>query len=267
MEYSIRSYYIDRPLIEGRVFDVFEPEKIIKDVAIFIVHGGGWRSGSRTSFHKIMEAFCERGYIVASTDYRLNAKDAFEQLKDIRESYDAFVSLLKEKNRPLKILVYGESAGAHLASLLLCAEPTECGEKLDLKNEWVKPYLGALQATPVDFLPYESMMPQFWKTMQGIAGVSYEKDPDVYERLSLKNYIRKGNPTIFFLEAERENLFMPEYTLEIVKKHRDMGINSQWKIYKGVEHGFFFCLDRIAQREAFEDLCLYADGKLDYPLK
>ena len=91
MEYSIKTYYNDYPLVVGRVFDVFEPKNITQDTAIFIVHGGGWRADSRQKFHKIMEALSLRGYIVASTDYRLYAKDAFEQLSDIRASYDKFV--------------------------------------------------------------------------------------------------------------------------------------------------------------------------------
>ena len=186
-KYSIKTYYNDYPLVVGRVFDVFEPETITKDTAIFMVHGGGWRAGSRQKFHQIMEAFCLRGYFVASTDYRLNAKDAFVQLSDVRASYDAFVSLLKQKNRPLKIAVYGESAGAHLASLLTCAEPGEAGEENSLQNEWVKPCKAMLQATPVDFAPFESMMPSARNMMLSIAGVSYEAAPEVYERLSFKN--------------------------------------------------------------------------------
>ena len=68
MKHKFESYYLDSPLVTGRVFDVFEPEEITKDVAIFIVHGGGWRGGTRTLFHEIMQAFSERGYIIASTD-------------------------------------------------------------------------------------------------------------------------------------------------------------------------------------------------------
>jgi len=263
LRHVFHTYYLDCPLRTGRVFDVFEPETVTKDVAVFIVHGGGWRSGSRAAFHKIMEALNQRGYIVASTDYRLDAKDAFEQLSDIRASYDGFVTLLKEKGRPMKIAVYGESAGAHLASLLLCALPGECGEKNMLANEWVRPTAGLLQATPCDFLPWEGMIPAFWATMQNIAGVSYEQDPDRYGRLSLKNYIRSSNPPLFFLEAELEHLFPPEHTLELVKQHRSLGIKSHWKVYEKVEHGFFYELKRKRQLEAFEDICLFLDGKLE----
>ena len=262
MNYTLTSYYLDKPLVVGRVFDVMVPEKITQDTALFIVHGGGWRAGSRTSYHNIMEAFCDLGYVVASTDYRLDAKDAFEQLKDIRESYDNYVTILKNMGRPLNIAVHGSSAGAHLSSLLVCANPGECGEEAVLKNEWVKPIKAMLQATPTDFLPYEAIMPHFWATMQGIAGVPYDKDPDVYERLSLKNYVRRDNPPIFFMEAEREHIFASKHTKKLVEQHNKMGIKSTWKMYPDVEHGFFFALTRQAQKEAFSDILAFLDDTL-----
>ena len=46
------------------------------------------------------------------------------------------------------------------------------------------------------------------------------------------------------MEAELENAFLPEHTLKIAKKHREYGINTQWKMYSKVEHGFFSQLSR-----------------------
>ena len=262
MKYEFQSYYLDSPIVKGRAFDVFEPENISKDVAIFMVHGGGWRVGSRAKFHEIMEEFNNRGYIVASADYRLYAKDAFEQIIDLRSAYDRFVTILKKKKRPLKIAVYGESAGAHLASFLVCTTPDELGEENRLANEWIKPYKGILQSTPMDFLPWEGMMPQTWDMLQSAAGIPYSQNPDVYEKLSLKNYINETNPPIFFMEAELEHMFLSEHTLKAVKKHRDNKISSHWKIYQKMEHGFFFELKRKAQLEAMEDICLFLEDKL-----
>jgi acetyl esterase/lipase len=263
MQYKYESYYLDTPLIKGRVFDVFEPEEATKDVAVFIVHGGGWRAGNREAFHEIMEAFCNRGYYVASTDYRLNAKDAFEQISDVRAAYDRFVTYLKERNRPLKIAVYGESAGAHLASLVLCAKPGACGEENHFANDWVAPCLGMLQATPADFYHWEGMQPGIWGSMQDIAGVPFEAEPERYARLSLRNYIADDNPPLFFLEAGCESMFPSEYTLELAQQHRAMGICTHWKVYHRMEHGFFYELKRKAQIEAFEDICLFLEGKLE----
>lgn len=262
MRHVFKSYYLDCPLVKGRIFDVFEPEEITKDVAVFWIHGGGWRGGGR-DFHEIMQELSDRGYIVASTDYRLYAKDAFEQLKDVREAYDRFVTILKEMGRPLKIAVHGASAGAHLASLLLCAAPGECGELLELENEWVKPCMGLLQATPYDFIPWDNMLDNLRSAMASIAGAPYSEDPERYERLSLKNYIREDNPPLFFMEAGLEHGFSPELTLKIAKKHREMGIKSQWKIFPDAEHGFFHKLHRPVQKMALEDFCKFLDGELE----
>ena len=130
--YAFQSYFLDKPLVKGRIFDVFEPAAgvPVKDVAIFFVHGGGWRAGSRTGFYEIMEAFGKLGYITCTTDYRLNV-NGFEQLSDIREAYDCFVDILKKRNHSCRIAGHGSSAGAHLASLLCCAKPGECGENID----------------------------------------------------------------------------------------------------------------------------------------
>ena len=261
MKYSIRTYYVDFPLVEERVFDVFEPDEITKESAIFIVHGGGWRAGSRHGKQKIMEELCLRGYLVGTTDYRLDAKDGFEQISDIRASYDKFVWLLKEKKRPLKIAVYGESAGAHLGSLMALTNPGELGEENNLINEWVKPSKLMLQSTPMSFIPNESITPTINDRIQDVAGAPYEENPEVYERLSIKNYIREDNPPIFFMEAELEKMFKSEQTKDVCEKHRTMGIESKRKVYKDMDHGFFFNLTMEAQKQALEDICDFIEGK------
>ncbi len=260
--FEFKSYYLDTPIVDGRVLDVFEPENCTQDTAIFIIHGGGWRAGSRATFHGIMQEFRNRGYIVASADYRLNAPSAFEQVTDLRDADGFFISLLKDRGRPLSVAVYGESAGAHLGSLLVCANPGEIGETVNLEKPWVKPAMGIFQATPMDFLPWEGMMTSSWNSMQSIAGAPYKVDPERYERLSLKNYWRSDNPRIFFMEAELENMFLSRYTLAAVKQHHEWGIPSRWKVYPLMEHGFFYELRRKAQFEALEDICKFIHGEL-----
>lgn len=271
MKHEFQSYYLDSPLICGRVFDLFLPETATQDTALFFVHGGGWNAGSRTGFHQIMEKYNELGYICASTDYRLPGPvrfsdspgvTAFDQLQDIRESYDRFVSLLKTMGRPLKIAVFCTSAGAHLASLLLCAAPGECGEHCELRNEWVKPSCGFLQSTPVVFEPWQDIFPHIWHAMQFFAaGCMYETDPKRFQALSLRSYIRRDNPPLLFLEAENEHMFPSSMTLELVREHNSLGIPSQWKVYKNAEHGFFYSLERPVQREVFDDIQRFIAGK------
>ena len=216
MKYEFQSFYLDAPLIRGRVFDLFRPEKITRDTALFFVHGGGWHAGTRTEYHSIMEAYNELGFLCASTDYRLTGGirtpdcpglTALDQLKDIARLM-TLCSRMKAMGRPLNIAVFGTSAGAHLASLLLCADPGECGEQAALKNSWVKPSFGLLQSTPVAFEPWEDIFPMIWSDMQFFAaGCTYESNPERFRALSLTRYIRKDNPPLLFLEAENEHMF------------------------------------------------------------
>lgn len=259
--YTFQSIYFDHPIVKGRVLDIFEPlpgvEK--KESTLFIVHGGGWRGGSRDKFHEIMGVLAARGYTVCSTDYRLNAKDAFEQIRDIREGYMIFVNYLRAQGRPVKIFVYGESAGSHLASMLVCSD-------LEMVDNWVKPAGGIFHATPCSFVPWEGMMDGARSMMRSIAGVDYQSHPEVYEKLSLTNHISADDPQIFFIEAELEHMFFPEFTLREAHKLRQFGVPVYWKMYRNMEHGFLYTLNRAGQREALEDIVLFMEGKLDIPL-
>ena len=252
-DFKYISYYLDKPLRQGRVYDIFVPEKDLRDTAIFIVHGGGWNGGSRLQYHTLMEAFADRGYIVASTDYRLTVP-ATEQLKDIQDAYLHFCRFLKDSGRPLKVFVHGSSAGAHLASLLAC------GDKSGIEN-WVAPQGVTLQACPASFVPWDEIFPAVWSAMQRAAGCAYSEKPEVYEQLSLDHQITPGDPQLFFMEAECEHMFWPCQKLQLARKIADAGNQVKVKIYPKVEHGFIYSLERTQQIAAFEDIIKFIENE------
>jgi acetyl esterase/lipase len=261
MSYRFTSFYLDRPFVNGRIYDLFEPDAIKHDTAFFIVHGGGWRAGSRGGYHVLMQELVKRGYIVASTDYRLNGS-IFDQIKDIREAYMHFVNELRKMNRPLKIAVHGSTAGAHLASLLAFARPGECGEDLPADMEWIQPECVALQATPSTFEPWFEIFPHVWTAMQSIMCVSYEEDPAAYRKVSLNQYVRSGLPRVFYLEAACEHMFPAAMNLELAKKITALeGNHVTMKSYANMEHGFMYSLERPHQIEAFDDMVRFAENE------
>ena len=65
------------------------------------------------------------------------------------------------------------------------------------------------------------------------------------------------------MEAELEHMFFPEDTLRLAHRLRGMGVKCCWKMYRNMEHGFFYELKRREQLAAFEDLCLFLDGRLE----
>jgi acetyl esterase/lipase len=240
------------------VLDIFVPEEITREISIVFVHGGGWKSGMRSNMHKILEAFLDQGFICASFDYRLSVT-AFDQLTDIRHAYDYLISFLKDNNRPLKVVTYGSSAGAHLNALMSIAAPGDCGEPLEyngytLTNKWVRPIASIFQSLPVLFEPWEDIFPPSWECFKGAAGVSWEEKPEVYKRLAPIEYISEGTQPLFFMNASDEHMFPVRYIKDAAAKIHSFGNKCISKTYDNAEHGFFYDVTRRVQKEAFKDM-------------
>lgn len=261
MSLYVKTFYLDDPIRKDRVYDLFVPEKVTQEVAFFHIHGGGWRCGSRQDYHDpILSEMSRRGYISATTDYRLNVS-AVEQLKDCRDAYMHFVNELRKMNRPLKIAVHGGSAGGHLASLLIAALPGAVGEEYSPEKEWISPYCGILESTPASFVPWDEIVPGIWESMQNAAGQSYAENPELYKKLSLDQYIHPGMPPLFFIEGEWEHVFWYPQKIELAKKLAALDCRTVVKVYKNMEHGFLYNFDRPHQREAFEDMLDFMNDK------
>jgi acetyl esterase/lipase len=90
------------------------------------LHGGGWSMGSRRSFHRVMPAFVEAGYAVATMQYRLASAARFPaQLDDVRQA----IAFLRQNAKRWqldadRVVLMGASAGAQIALLAGFADPT-----------------------------------------------------------------------------------------------------------------------------------------------
>ena len=257
--FQYTGYYLDDDIVTDRTFDCFMPEHLTRKTALFFVHGGGWTCGSKSEYHLLMQAFCRQGFACGSAGYRLlppgapGKLSAVDQLRDVRECYDGFVSVLKARKIAPRIAVFGASAGAHLASLLVCAAPGACGEKCILHEPWSKPVCGLLQSTPATFEPWDEAYPAMWDMMERAAGGIYAEEPEKFRNISLERFIAPDNPPLFFMEADLEGQFPRRLNEALLRRHREWGIPSRMKVYRNAEHGFFYDLSRPIQREAFDD--------------
>jgi len=96
--------------------------------AVVHFHGGGWRTGERSSLGPVVDGFglgpigqlVEAGFVVASADYRLSSAATFPaQLLDAKAAVRWLRGHAAEYNvDPGRIYAWGDSAGGHLASLV-----------------------------------------------------------------------------------------------------------------------------------------------------
>lgn len=244
-------YFDDRPR-KGRIIDIFPAAEPRHKTALFFIHGGGWRAGSREIFHEIIHEYRLRGFDCASTDYRLEGTSPFGQVADIRTGLGIFAADLERRNRPRRVVVIGSSAGAHLALLLALAET----EKTPLATSCAIAGL-AVHAATFTFEPWEDIFPGSLMAFQAAMGLPYPGNEELYRQASPIHHIRAGNPPIFALHAENEHMFPREQYEAFAARYRSHGNLVREKTYPRTEHGFFYSLERRQQRDAFEDIAQF----------
>jgi len=115
--------------------DLYYPTKNRADkcpVVIF-THGGGWAAGSRYkaatgNFESVFLQLVKKGFAVAPVSYRLAKKDSNVAMRDcVIDCKDAIRFLSKNTEAlgidPMRIYVMGDSAGGHIAQMLLLSPP------------------------------------------------------------------------------------------------------------------------------------------------
>lgn len=258
MPFTYQTFCYDDAPVPGRCVDVFAPAKPTQNLAFFFVHGGGWRAGSRAGFHQIMYHLTTLGYVCASVEYRLSGVTAIDQLADVRQGYRLFCDYLAEHNRPMRTLVHGTSAGAHLAALFALATPGACGEPLPAGEPAPAPVGLAVQATPFTFEPWDEIFPQIWSSMQSIAGEPYTPGSKLYKTLSPIEHLKPTSPALLLMEAACEHMFPIELSNLFMQKARDLGVDVKQIVYPNAEHGFFYDITRKVQKKALADLLNFA---------
>jgi acetyl esterase/lipase len=105
--------------------DLYLPEGTEHRPAIVAVHGGGWQVGSRDIYKYMAPYLAARGYAVFSIDYRLtrDGKNRYPAaVNDVRAAVQWIRGHAAELNiDPARIALMGDSAGAHLGSLVALA--------------------------------------------------------------------------------------------------------------------------------------------------
>ena len=256
MAFSFKSIYYDCPIQSNRALDIFVPKEITQKKSFFFIHGGGWRNGTRTIYHKIMEQLCNLGFVCASADYNLRAKNAFIQIADLRVGYDIYLQELANLGiKQPEVIVFGSSAGAHLGLLFTLTTPDQLNEgQEELAKNFIPPAMGIFQSTPTYFAPWDDIFPGIATSMTDIAGVSYQDNPQVYEQLSPITYVNENSCPIFLMHASDEHMFPIWHAQNFQKKMQEYNRICQIKTYTPAEHGFFYDVTRRVQKEAFNDI-------------
>ena len=117
----------DVPYMDSRLpyhtLDVYAPGNHAEKMpAVLYVHGGGWSLSDKKHFRHFCQTIAANGYVVFNVNYRLAPEYRHpSQLLDLLSAMEWVKSHACEYNADSeKTFMFGDSAGAHLASLAVC---------------------------------------------------------------------------------------------------------------------------------------------------
>ena len=220
--------------------DIYLSPKAAKPTPVVInIHGGGWNKGvkeSQTGF----SSFFKAGFAVANIEYRLTGQaTAPAAIEDTRCALIYLIKNAKELNIDVdKIVIMGGSAGGHLALMggLLGNDhrfDTNCTgvenikvaaiiDKYGITDVWAWAYgLKPTSKSAVSWLGDKAQDEAFAKTV------------------SPMTYVTKNSPPTFIVLGDADPTVPRQYSVDLHKKLKEMGIKTEFMTVEGGVHSKF----------------------------
>lgn len=174
--------------------------------AIMLVHGGGWRSGSKSHFYAMANLLVQKGYAVFMPEYRLSDEAKYPHgMIDLNHALVWIRANAKQFNIDAnRIAIGGGSSGGHMAALLgNTANKNWYRQGIENHDSRVFAIVdldGVLDFTTPLGLSYENK-----KGDSSAAGLwfggSYEKAKDKWHQASTAKHIHPGSPPLLVISS------------------------------------------------------------------
>jgi len=191
------------PAQERQVLDVYSTKGSKNKPVVFWIHGGGWQAGDKTSVQIKPKAFVDKGFVFASTNYRLLPNVDMETIvRDVAKSIHWVHDHIADYGGDSKqMFIMGHSAGAQLAALI-------CTDDRYLKAEGVS--LSVVKGcVPVDGDTYDVPAIVTTAEIRRLAHAQpqakfghrekFGNDPEKHRNLSAVTHVAKGKNVPPFL--------------------------------------------------------------------
>ncbi len=215
--------------------DVYTPKAAAsgKRPGLLLIHGGGYREGSRKNVLRLYAVpYLRKGFVVVSIDYRLSqTAPAPAAVNDTLAALDWFHSNAKRLNVDTnRVVVAGDSEGGHLA---LMAGMVNKQAKLGpvrgvaaIVNVYGVADMGELLSGPrkldviVDWIPAGPNQRELARAMSPII------------------YVRKGLPPVKSIHGTEDPLVPYEQSVRLTRQLREKGVTAELISIPGGKHGF-----------------------------
>jgi len=232
---------------ERQKLDLFLPPGATNPLPLIIwVHGGAWRAGGKENCPA--QHYLERGYAVASINYRLSQHAVFPaQIEDCKAAIRWLRAHAKEYNLdPGHFAAWGSSAGGHLVALLGTSgelKAFDVGANLDVSS---RVQAGVDFFGPTDFTlmskyslpnaPFDHDAADSPESL--LIGGAIQQNLAKAAKASPITYISADDPPFLIMHGDKDNL-VPYQQSELLRDAlQKAGVPVTFEIIKGAGHGF-----------------------------
>jgi acetyl esterase/lipase len=192
---------------------------------IVFVHGGGWRSGDKRAgtFWQGAIDYAQKGYVCITVNYRLTGESPFPAcIEDVMCAVRWFRAHAKKYNLdPNRIGGYGNSAGAHLVSMLgLVQSDAKLAGDGPYRDQSSLLQAVCASATPTDFLLFGSRRSEDGKRRPGSVPT------DLKKICSPITHVRADAPPFLLIQGTSDNTVNVKHGDTFVAAMKKAGAND-----------------------------------------
>lgn len=230
---------------ERQKLDLYLPEKAEGPLPLIIwIHGGGWQSGSKEGCPPLRAGYVQKGYAVASINYRLSGDAPFPaQIEDTKSAIRWVRAHAKEyRINPDRFGLWGSSAGGHLVALAGTSgeeKSFEVGENRDVSSrvQAVCDYYGptdlnAFVATPGYERHAKADSPEV-----KLLGGTIQDNPDKVARLNPITYVSPDDPPFLIMHGDKDPVVPIGQSRLLLEALQKAGVAAEFKVVEGAGHG------------------------------
>ena len=223
--------------------DLHRPEAKRPPVVVY-VHGGAWRAGSKSDVP--VAGLLERGFAIASVDYRLSTQARFPaQIQDIK----AAIRFLRAKSElygldTTKIAIIGSSAGGHLAALTgvsngVKALEGQIGDHLDQSSDVsaIVSFYGASNLQSILGQSTEFGLTVRIPALKLLLGDLPDQTPALAKLASPVAHLDAGDPPLFLLHGDADPQMPHTQSVEFAAAYEKHGLKVKFSTVPGSKHG------------------------------
>jgi acetyl esterase/lipase len=235
--------------------DLHLPSRAPRSPLIVWVHGGAWRSGSKSNMP--LGKLVAEGYAIASVDYRLSTQAKFPaQIHDLKAAIRFLRAHGATWNLPTrKILIAGDSAGGHLASLMGVSNGDarlegDLGQERSESSEiqGIISFYGGANLTTILSQSTPHGLSVRVPALELLLGGQPDQVPDLARLASPVLHVDRRDPPLLLLHGDQDPQMPVNQALELSGAYQKAGAPVQLEVVHGAGHGgaMFYDQERMA---------------------